>query len=549
MKKSFSPADRAVHRQRLQNQVFDLVIVGGGINGAGVARDACLRGMKVALIEARDFASGTSSKSSKLVHGGIRYLENFEFHLVFEALSERKKLLDLAPHLVHPLRFFIPLYQGGRVGMFKMGLGMWVYDALALFDAPESHDRLTAKESVENIPSLQSEGLLGGYTYSDAYTDDDRLVFETLRSANEKDLSAANYVKAIGCQQNQDGKVVAIKALDERSGEEFWVRGRHFLSTVGPWTDELGSQFFKDWKVKLRPTKGVHLTFTRERFPLPSAVVMAAESRIVFAIPRHEMVIVGTTDTDFKGDLNTVRAEPEDVSYLLGVIEKYFPGLKISSSDIVASYAGVRPLVHDGSSTAGKTSREHTIMTDEHGVTYIMGGKYTTYRLIAEQAVDEILKSFPLSERVKFGVCLTDAPLNPKVTREVLQRLEVHARDLARLSPLSVAECRLLIERHGLEAFEMVKSFSGLKSAIEFEAAHAISTTMCMNLTDFYFRRVPLFLAEPDHGASLLFKVAAVFQSFLNWTEAQKDDQLAALWAQIQSELHWMESFPKSPRP
>lgn len=543
MKKSFSPADRAVHRQRLQNQVFDLVIVGGGINGAGVARDACLRGMKVALIEARDFASGTSSKSSKLIHGGIRYLENFEFHLVFEALSERKKLLDIAPHLVHPLRFFIPLYEGGRVGMTKMGLGMWAYDALALFDAPESHDRWSASESVDLVPSLQPKDLLGGYTYSDAYMDDDRLVFETLRSANERDLTAANYVKAIGAQQNEKGEVVALKARDERNGEEFWIRGRHFLSTVGPWTDELGHQLFKDWQDKLRPTKGVHLTFTRERFPLPCAVVMAAESRIVFAIPRHEMVIVGTTDTDFKGDLNGVRAEAEDVKYLLGVVEKYFPGLNITAKDIVASYAGVRPLVKDDATTEGKTSREHTIMTDEHGVTYVMGGKYTTYRLIAEQAMNQILKSFPIGERVKFGVCQTEAPLNPKVTRDVFQRLDVHTRELVKISKLSSKECRTLLERHGLEAFDMVKSFAGLKSAIEYEAAHAISTTMCLNLADFYFRRVPLFLAETDHGAYALSKVAAVFQSFLNWTDAQKDEQVQALWARIESELQWVEKL------
>lgn len=545
MKKSFSPADRTVHRQRLQSQVFDLVIVGGGINGAGVARDACSRGMKVALIEARDFASGTSSKSSKLIHGGIRYLENFEFHLVFEALSERKKLLEIAPHLVHPLRFFIPLYEGGRVGMTKMGLGMWVYDALALFDAPESHDRWSPSESVNLISSLQPQGLLGAYTYSDAYMDDDRLVFETLRSANERDLTAANYVKAVGCQMNEEGKVVALKAVDERSGEDFWIRGRHFLSTVGPWTDELGHRLFADWQDRLRPTKGVHLTFTRERFPLPCAVVMAAESRIVFAIPRHEMVIVGTTDTDFKGDLNHVRAEPEDVEYLLGVVEKYFPGLKMTAQDIVASYAGVRPLVKDDAATEGKTSREHTIMTDDHGVTYVMGGKYTTYRLIAEQAMEEILKHHPVAERVKYGVGQTEIPLNPKVTREVLQRVDIHARELARISKLSLRESRSLIERHGLEAYDIVRSFSGLKSAIEFEAAHAISTTMCMNLTDFYFRRVPLFLAEPDHGAAVLSKVAAVFQSFLNWTDAQKDEQVQALWRKMDDELAWTKKGAK----
>lgn len=543
MKKTFSPADRTANRQRLQNQVFDLVIIGGGINGAGVARDACLRGMKVALIEARDFASGTSSKSSKLIHGGIRYLENYEFHLVFEALSERKKLLEMAPHLVHPLRFFIPLYQGGRVSMNLMGLGMWAYDALALFDAPESHDRWTPKESVELIPSLQEQGLLGGYTYSDAYMDDDRLVFETLRSANDCDLTAANYVKAVGCQQNDAGEVVAIRARDERNAEEFWIRGRHFLSTVGPWTDELGSSFFAEWKTKLRPTKGVHLTFSRERFPLPSAVVMAAEERIVFAIPRHEMVIVGTTDTDFKGQLNSIHAEPEDVTYLLGVIEKYFPGLKITAEDIIASYAGVRPLVHDGASTEGKTSREHTIVTDDHGITYVMGGKYTTYRQIAEDTMSEILKCFPISDRIKWGRCQTEQALNAKVTRDILDRKEYHAGELRKISGLSEAECLNLIERHGLEPFEMVKSFGRMKTAAEYEAAHAILATMCLNLSDFYFRRTPYFLAEKDHGVGTLSRVAAVFQSFLGWTDAQKTEQVDQLWQQINEELAWKKAL------
>lgn len=541
MPKSFSPADRTANRQRLQNQHFDLVIIGGGINGAGVARDACLRGMKVALIEAQDFAAGTSSRSSKLIHGGIRYLENFEFHLVFEALSERKKLLEMAPHLVHPLRFYIPLYEGGRVGMNKMGLGMWAYDALALFDAPESHDRWNVRESLELIPSLQEKGLLGGYTYSDAYMDDDRLVFETLRSANEFDLTAVNYVKAIGCRLDEHGKLIAVKAKDQRSGDEFWIEGRHFLSTVGPWTDELGSSFFEDWKKKLRPTKGVHLTFSRQRFPLPSAVVMAAEKRIVFAIPRHEMVIVGTTDTDFKGDLNNVRAEVEDVRYLLGVVEKYFPGLGITDADILASYAGVRPLVADGAESEGKTSREHTIMTDEHDLTYVMGGKYTTYRRIAEDTMKEILRSFPIEDRVRWGVCRTESVLNPRVTTDILARTSVLSEELARQTGLPPHEARSLVERHGLEAFDMYKAFGKMKSAIEYEAAHAIFSTMCLNLTDFYFRRVPLFLSEKDHGAAVLTKVSGVFKSFLNWSETERDAQVRALWDLVEKELAWSQ--------
>lgn len=528
---------------RMSQEEFDLVIVGGGINGAGVARDACQRGMKVALIEAADFASGTSSRSSKLIHGGIRYLENREFHLVFEALSERRKLLEMAPHLVHPMRFMLPLYQGGRVGMFKMSLGMWLYDILSLFEAPESHQRLNPAEAKEFAPSLQGEKLLGAFTYADAYMDDDRLVIETLRSANEYGLVAANFTKATGCQLDSDGKIKSLSVEDVRSGKKIEIKGKTFLSTVGPWTDELGSSLFKDWKNRLRPTKGVHLTFSRERFPIPCAVVMAAEERIVFAIPRHEMVIVGTTDTDFKGSPSDVKVDAADVKYLLQVTERYFPQLKIQESDIVSCYAGVRPLVKDDAGTEGKTSREHLIQTDSHGVVYVMGGKYTTYRQIAEDTVAEILKQWPLEKRVQWGRCQSELPLNPRVTVSMYENIHKYAPNLAREAEIPEVEAKKLLERHGREAFDIGIRFRGLRTAIEFEAAHAILMTMCQDLTEFYTRRVPLFLAEKDHGLGTLDSVSQVFKTFLNWNNQELEAQVSAYKKYIQSELSWKKSI------
>ena len=537
--KSFSAVDRTVHIQRLQTERFDLVIVGGGINGAGIARDACLRGMKVALIEAHDFAFGSSSRSSKLIHGGIRYLENLEFHLVFEALSERQKLLNIAPHLVHPLKFLIPVYQGSRVSPWKMSLGMWLYDALSLFDGPEGHDRLQPGEIAELVSSLKLENLRAAFTYYDAFMDDDRLVLETLRSANESGLCAANYVKATGCGMDTHGVVQAVVARDMKSGQEFMIRGDHYVSTVGPWADDLGSAFFKDWQRKLRPTKGIHLTFSRQRFPLDCAVVMGAETRIVFAIPRHEMVIVGTTDTDFSGDLDHVYAKKDEVDYLLGVIRNYFPGLKISLDDVLSSYAGVRPLVDDGAAVAGKTSREHTIFTDHHGVTYVVGGKYTTYRKIAEDSLSEILKHFPIEQRVQWSRCLTNQLLNPKVSPEILQEVERHTAEIAFASGLPRAAAQRLFERHGLEALEMVQSFGRLKTSLEYEAAHAILMTMCLSLRDFFFRRVPLFLSSPDHGLESLDTIVPIFRSFHNWSELETSDQIEELQTQIRAELGW----------
>ncbi|MBO9668393.1 MAG: glycerol-3-phosphate dehydrogenase/oxidase, partial [Bdellovibrio sp.] len=412
--KNFSFVNRIQNISKLKNQEFDLVIIGGGINGAGVARDASARGMRVALVETNDFASGTSSKSSKLIHGGIRYLENLDFKLVFEALNERTKLFEMAPHLVHPLRFMIPLYQESRVGMNKMGLGMWLYDALALFQAPEMHERLNAAESLERMPALRSEHLLGSYVYSDAYMDDDRLVLETLRSANEMGAVCVNYVKATGAQFGEDGKVNAITCEDQFSKEKFTVHAKHVISSVGPWTDQVGQNLLKDWKKILRPTKGIHLTLPKHRLPLSSAVVMGAEkeNRIVFGIPRHEMIIIGTTDTDYKESPENVGVTPDDVKYLLEITDHYFPGAKLTAHDIIASYAGVRPLVNDGSSSEGKTSREHTIISDPRGVTFVAGGKYTTYRLMCQQTVSKALEHFDLEDRVRFAKKDTSVPLN-----------------------------------------------------------------------------------------------------------------------------------------
>ncbi|MCB0357798.1 MAG: glycerol-3-phosphate dehydrogenase/oxidase, partial [Bdellovibrionales bacterium] len=427
-----------------------------GITGAGMARDAASRGMKVALVEMNDFASGTSSRSSKLIHGGIRYLENLEFHLVYEALSERALLFDLAPHLVHPLRFLLPLYRGGRVGMFKMGLGMWLYDVLSLFEAPEMHERLNVKETLQRMPVLQSENLLGSYEYSDAYMDDDRLVIETLRSAHDMGAHCANYVKVIGADM-QAGKLSRLCCRDEVTGTEFFLAGHHFAGSVGPWTDRLASQVLTEWRPIMRPSKGIHLTLSRQDLNLSRAVVMASDKdkRIIFGIPRHEMVIIGTTDTDFNDNPENVHSTEQDVEYLLKIVGEYFPGAHLTEDNIIASYAGVRPLVDDGSSTESGTSREHTIINDPRNITLVAGGKYTTYRRMAKQAVDSTLNYFSVEEQVKFSHSDTKKALNPHITTEKFQRAQIYAEKLAAHAHITVEEMSLLLSRHGEEAFSI----------------------------------------------------------------------------------------------
>lgn len=539
--KRFSKFERDSNIQRMQDEVFDLCIIGGGINGAGVARDATSRGMKVAVVEANDFASGTSSRSSKLIHGGIRYLENMEFHLVFEALNERTRLFEMAPHLVHPLRFMIPLYENSRVGMFKMGLGMWLYDALALFQAPEMHERLNAQESMQSMPAMQPKDLRGSYIYSDAYMDDDRLVHETLRSAVEMGAVCANFVKATGAAFNPSGKIEAVECEDRLGQKKFKIRAKQVVSCVGPWTDDLGEKLFHKWTSILRPTKGIHLTLQKSRLPLTSAVVMAAEKsdRIVFGIPRHEMVVIGTTDTDYKDLPDGVVATAEDVKYLLDITQQYFPGAAITEKDIVATYAGVRPLVKDQSSSEGKTSREHVIIDDERGVTLVAGGKYTTYRLMSEQVVSHSLKFFSFDERVKFGKNDTVKALNKYTDVNAFSQSQMMASIWAKETGRPESDIQKLAERYGMEAAEILHFYPAHYSYWQLEAAQAIDHTLCLNLTDFYARRVPLFLADPQHGIPQLESICGVFREKLSWSDSETQKQKESLRAYMEQELAW----------
>lgn len=544
--KNFSFKTRAENLEKFKDLEFDLIVIGGGINGAGVARDAALRGMSVALIEERDFASGTSSKSSKLIHGGIRYLENMEFKLVFEALNERTKLFEMAPHLIHPLRFMIPIYQSSRVGMMMMGLGMWLYDALSLFQAPKFHERLNAKETLKRMPTLEGKELLGSYVYSDAYMDDDRLVIETLRSANENGAVIASYVKAVGYDFSSDSDLKTVTCVDQKNGEVMALKGRHVISTVGPWTDEVASTMFSNWKKILRPTKGIHLTFRKDRLPLSSAVVMGAEkgTRIVFGIPRHEMIIIGTTDTDYKDHPQNVTVTPEDVNYLLEVTEQYFPGAKLQKEDIVASYAGVRPLVQDGSDSEGKTSREHTIISiKKQGVTFVAGGKYTTYRLMCEEAVDKALRSFPFEDQMYFAKVNTAKALNPMVTSDLYHQAIVEHDQWAKDFEITESDARKLAERYGMEAKSILKSYPKGLTYWQYEAAHAIDKEMCMDLVDFYTRRSSLYLAESDHGLRFLEEIVDVFRIKLVWTLEQGSAQIDRLQKFIEQDLSWKEKI------
>ncbi|MCB0385273.1 MAG: FAD-dependent oxidoreductase, partial [Bdellovibrionales bacterium] len=402
------------------------------------------------------------------------------------------------------------------------------------------------------LPFLREQGLVGSYAYSDAYMDDDRLVVETLRSAADWGARCANYTKAIGVQFDRD-QVAALECEDLESGEKFAIKAHHFVSTVGPWTDRVGKNLLGAWKDLMRPSKGIHLTLPRERVPVSSAVVMGADKqkRIVFLIPRHEMVIVGTTDTDFPDDPGEVCTKKEDVVYLLKILDEYFPGAKLTEQDVISSYAGVRPLVHDESLSESGTSREHLIYHDSRNVTFVTGGKYTTYRHMSEQAVDAVLGFFSIEDRVRFARNQTKQPLNPAVTLESYWK---NTRLGDRYQSATGINRRFIsswLDRHGGEAEQLMQVYLNRPTYgdsearyWEAEALFAMENTMCLHLADFYLRRSPLFLADKQRGAQYLPALMMAFAEHYNWDDARQKEEKERLMAHVRRELAWMESAP-----
>jgi len=378
--------------------------------------------------------------------------------------------------------------------------------------------------------------------------DDDRLVVETLRSANDYGADCANFVKVVGTKFSGE-KVCALICRDELTGAEFIIDAKHFVSTVGPWTDLVAEKILPSWKKIMRPSKGIHLTFKRDRLPLSSAVVMASDKddRIIFGIPRHEMIVIGTTDTDYSGDPAEVHSSSEDVEYLLNVVEEYFPGANLRREDIVASYSGVRPLVNDGSQTESSTSREHVIIKDPRNVTFIAGGKYTTYRLMAEQVVNAALQSMSMQDQAQFAHSATKVPLNPQVTMHSYSTCQSLAEFWAGELGLAVSEAQYLLERHGLEIEKMMAhkpkvSSSGRRKMWEYELLFALENTMCIRLVDFYLRRSPLFLAETDHGQQYFDDLAKLFAEYKGLNEKQLDQEAEALKNHLKTEMAWQNA-------
>ena len=537
---------------------YDLVVIGGGITGAGIARDASLRGLRVALFEKADYASGTSSKSSKLVHGGLRYLEHGEIGLVFESVSERNVQTRVAPHLVRPQPFLIPIYKGARPGLEVMNIGLWIYDGLAMFRAPKLHRTFRgAPAALELEPQLRHEGLRGALEYYDCATDDARLVLENALDAQGLGASCHTYTEVQRFERAANGRITGVHVHDRLTGQTSLVTARAVILAAGAWTDEMIRRFeIPMERPLLRRTKGVHIVLPRERLPLARAITLISpvDGRVMFAIPWRERTVLGTTDTDFTGTADEVAADAADVKYLCDSGNGYFPGANLTPDDVIATWAGLRPLIAAPPNVdESAISREHEVFAKNDGLVIIAGGKLTTYRRMAREAVDKAIELLTeLGESLDLAKASTKhrpLPGAAGLSSETLEAVAEVGRALMNDHGLDVDTathlCGVYGTRAPLIAARMTenrelarridKELPYVWAEIEFAAKHDLARTV----EDVLGRRVPLLLVGRDQGLEVCERVADMLQQIHGWTDAQRTAMLDEYRAEVALSRQW----------
>lgn len=392
----------------MEETEYDVLIIGGGITGAGIALDAATRGMKTALVDMQDFAAGTSSRSTKLVHGGLRYLKQFEVKMVAEVGKERAIVYGNAPHVTTPEWMLLPIYKGGTFGRWSTSAGLRLYDYLAGVKRSERRKMLSAAEAKRREPLLREEGLKGGGYYVEYRTDDARLTIEVVKKAVERGAHAVNYVKATELLYDGQGRLNGVQAQDRLGGSSFRIRAKRIVNAAGPWVDEIRELDQSRKGKTLRLTKGVHLVFDQSRFPLGQAVYFdVPDGRMMFAIPRDGKTYIGTTDTDFTGNTADPGVTEEDREYIVNAANSMFPTLRLAIADIESEWSGVRPLIYEEGKSPSEISRKDEIFRSPSGLITIAGGKLTGYRKMAETVTDLLDRELRSEGGGPFGPCIT----------------------------------------------------------------------------------------------------------------------------------------------
>ncbi|EGQ0296789.1 glycerol-3-phosphate dehydrogenase/oxidase [Staphylococcus pseudintermedius] len=399
-----STLKRDTVKKRMQNEAYDLIVVGGGITGAGIALDATARGMKVALVEMQDFAQGTSSRSTKLVHGGLRYLKQLQVGVVAETGKERAIVYENGPHVTTPEWMLLPMHKGGTFGKFSTSIGLAMYDRLAGVKKSERKKMLSKKETSAKEPLVKQDGLKGGGYYVEYRTDDARLTIEVMKKAAEQGADIMNYTKVTNFLYDNKEKVNGVAVVDRLGNETFEIKGKKVVNATGPWVDEVRSADYSKNNKQLRLTKGVHVVIDQSKFPLRQAVYFDTEKdgRMIFAIPREGKAYVGTTDTFYNNDKSKPLVNQEDRDYLVDAINYMFPTVHITDADIESTWAGVRPLIFEEGKDPSEISRKDEIWEGKSGLLTIAGGKLTGYRHMALEIVDLVEKRLKQEYKLKF---------------------------------------------------------------------------------------------------------------------------------------------------
>jgi glycerol-3-phosphate dehydrogenase len=394
--------------RELASQHFDLIVIGGGITGAGIAQDAASRGLTVLLVDKGDFASGTSSKSTKLIHGGLRYLQNLQVMVTLESLRERELQQQLAPHMVWTVPFIVPTYSNERFKALKIGIGLWIYDIMAMVDRKRRHRKLSASKVSALCPGIRSTGLTGGFVYSDCRTDDARHTLEVIKSACAHGAVALNYTSVFDFLKEK-GRIVGVRLASEEGPYD--VYGSVVVNATGVWMQRVSELTGTPSNTQVAPAKGIHITLSPERLPIQAAMIVpsAHDDRFCFAVPWYDSIVVGTTDTEYSGSLEDVQVTPEEVQYCLDALNKLFPDAHYTTADVTGSYAGLRPLIRDANAkSTAEISRHHRLERAADGLISIGGGKLTTYRRMAKETVDHVVEALRETDADrKIGKCVT----------------------------------------------------------------------------------------------------------------------------------------------
>lgn len=529
----FSAKQRAQQIETLSNYEFDVLIIGGGITGAGIALDAASRGMSVALIEMQDFAAGTSSRSTKLVHGGLRYLKQFEVKLVAEVGREREVVYENAVHVTEPQGMLLPFHKNGTFGPISTSLGLRVYDLLAGVKKEERRKMLKPEEALRKEPLLLQDGLLGGGYYVEYRTDDARLTFETLKKAAELGAVCLNYAKATSFQYHK-GKVSGVQAFDGVMGGTLQIDAKVVVNATGPWVDEVRKKDAKTKGKQLRLTKGSHIVVSQDAFPLRQAVYFdTPDKRMVFAIPRDTKVYVGTTDTFYEANPVEPAATKADVDYLIEAVGRMFPSVHLAAADVESTWAGVRPLIFEEGKDPSEISRKDEIWESSNGLISIAGGKLTGYRKMAETIVDKVAKRLKKQTGRKYGSSTTkQLPLSggdfggSKNFAKFVHQTALSAEQFG----LTAEEGRMIAQFFGTNAGKVFGFFQGVPETgpegmprtLAAIVRYAIEEEMALTPSDFFVRRTGDLYFHIDDVLQCMLAVLNFMSEELGYTDAQK---------------------------